>query len=96
MALGTWGAEDLIVFKAFAGREKDWLDIEGIAIHRSGQLDETVIWAEPDPPGYVRSRGSMASRTASPKRLRPNTAMAIAEPGKIASHGALRMFFCAS
>ena len=45
---------------------------------------------------YVRSRGSIASRTASPKRFSPKTDTAIAAPGKIASHGAFRMFFWAS
>ena len=44
----------------------------------------------------VRSRGSIASRTASPKRFSPKTDTAIAAPGKIASQGAFRMFFCAS
>ena len=44
--LTTCSAEDLIVFKAFAGREKDWLDIEGIAVRQGDQLDRTLIWAE--------------------------------------------------
>jgi hypothetical protein len=30
--LRTCSADDLIVFKALAGRTKDWLDIEGIAV----------------------------------------------------------------
>ena len=42
----TCGAEDLVVFKAFAGRPRDWLDIEGIAIRHAGRLDERLIWAE--------------------------------------------------
>ena len=42
---------------------------------------------------YVRSRGSMASRTASPKRFRPSTDKAIAQPGKMAIQGAFRMYF---
>ncbi len=47
--LTTCSAEDLIVFKAFAGRDKDWLDIEGIALRQSDQLDESLIWAELGP-----------------------------------------------
>jgi hypothetical protein len=39
-------AEDLIVFKTFAGRAKDWLDIESIAIRQAGRLDDRLIWAE--------------------------------------------------
>ncbi len=46
VALTICGAEDLIVFKAFAAREKDWLDIEGIAVRQRGRLDERLIWAE--------------------------------------------------
>ncbi len=32
VTLVTCSAEDLIVFKAFAGHERAWLDIEGIAL----------------------------------------------------------------
>ncbi|MBI2204715.1 MAG: hypothetical protein HYU41_12770 [Candidatus Rokubacteria bacterium] len=49
VTLTTCSAEDLVVFKAFAGREKDWLDIEGIALRQRGQLDEDLIWAELGP-----------------------------------------------
>jgi hypothetical protein len=45
----TCGAEDLVVLKAFAGREKDWLDIEGVAVRQAGRLDEALIWSELDP-----------------------------------------------
>jgi hypothetical protein len=46
LALTTCSAEDLVVFKAFAGREKDWLDIEGIVLRQAGRLDEQLVWAE--------------------------------------------------
>jgi hypothetical protein len=49
VALTTCSAEDLIVLKAFAGREKDWLDIEGIALRQVGRLDENLIWTELPP-----------------------------------------------
>jgi hypothetical protein len=49
VGLTTCSAEDLIVFKAFAGREKDWLDIDGIAIRQRGRLDEPLIWTELTP-----------------------------------------------
>ena len=42
----TCSAEDLVVFKAFAARPRDWLDIEGIAIRQAGRLEERLIWAE--------------------------------------------------
>jgi hypothetical protein len=47
--LFTCGAEDLIVFKVFAGRAKDWLDIEGIAARQAGRLDERLIRSELEP-----------------------------------------------
>jgi hypothetical protein len=46
VVLRTCSAEDLIVFKAFAGRARDWLDIEGIAVRQAGRLDDRLIWAE--------------------------------------------------
>jgi hypothetical protein len=45
-SLLTCGAEDLIVLKAFAGRERDWLDIAGIILRRGDRLDADVIWRE--------------------------------------------------
>ena len=47
--LHTCCAEDLIVLKAFAGREIDWLDVRGIAIRQAGRLDEALIFRELNP-----------------------------------------------
>jgi Nucleotidyl transferase AbiEii toxin, Type IV TA system len=44
--LRTCSAEDLIVLKAFAAREKDWLDIEGIIVRQAGSLDWNHIMKE--------------------------------------------------
>lgn len=41
--LVTCSAEDLIVLKAFAARETDWSDIEGILIRQQGRLDWAYI-----------------------------------------------------
>jgi hypothetical protein len=46
VSLLTCSAEDLIIFKAFAGRAQDWIDIEGIAIRQHHRLDAGVIWQE--------------------------------------------------
>lgn len=46
VSLQVCSAEDLIIFKAFAGRAKDWLDIDGVVIRQHGQLDEALIWRE--------------------------------------------------
>jgi hypothetical protein len=48
-ALLTCSAEDLLVFKAFAGRDKDWLDIEGIAVRQTRHLDEALVFRELEP-----------------------------------------------
>ena len=48
-SLLTCSAEDLIIFKAFAGRDKDWLDIEGVALRQAGRLQEQRIWQELEP-----------------------------------------------
>lgn len=47
--LTVCSAEDLIVFKAFAGRDRDWLDIESIALRQRGCLDVELIWRELTP-----------------------------------------------
>ena len=38
-SIRTYSAEDLIIFKAVASRVQDWLDIKGVIIKQSGQLD---------------------------------------------------------
>jgi hypothetical protein len=38
-SLTTCSAEDLIVLKAFAGRDRDWSDIEGVLIRQRGHLN---------------------------------------------------------
>lgn len=48
-AILTCGAEDLIVFKAFAGRERDWLDIAGVVARQGPKLDCRIIWDELPP-----------------------------------------------
>jgi hypothetical protein len=45
-ALRVCSAEDLVVMKAFAGRERDWLDIEGVLLRQHGRLDLSLVWAE--------------------------------------------------
>ena len=44
-AVTTCSAEDLVVHKAFAGRDKDWLDVRGI-VQRQRRLDRALIWSE--------------------------------------------------
>jgi len=46
LVLRTCSAEDLIVLKAFAGREIDWLDVRGVAIRQGGRLDQKLVFRE--------------------------------------------------
>lgn len=45
----TCSAEDLLVHKVVAGREKDWLDIEGVLIRQRGRLDLGLFHREAGP-----------------------------------------------
>jgi hypothetical protein len=45
-ALRTCSAEDLIVHKAFASREKDWMDIHGILLRQGSKLNIAQIFEE--------------------------------------------------
>lgn len=59
--LRTCSAEDLIVFKAFAEREQDWVDIRGIVVR---QGHETLNWERID-----RHLGALAALKESPQIL---------------------------
>jgi len=43
VTLRTCSAEDLIIYKAFADRNKDWADIEGILARQRNELDWQYI-----------------------------------------------------
>jgi hypothetical protein len=45
----TCSAEDLVVFKAFAGRDQDWLDIAGIVARQGPDLDAALVLDEAGP-----------------------------------------------
>ena len=47
--LTTCSAEDLVVHKVFAAREKDWLDVDGILARQWGKLDLDLIRSELKP-----------------------------------------------
>ena len=47
--LTTCSAEDLLVHKVVANREKDWLDIEGVLARQSGRLDLALFRNEVEP-----------------------------------------------
>lgn len=45
----TCSAEDLIIMKAFAGRPRDWADIEGVLVRQSGKLNWEHILSQLGP-----------------------------------------------
>lgn len=45
-SLVTCSAEDLIVHKAFAGRDRDWLDVQGVLQRHGRKLKVDQIWEE--------------------------------------------------
>jgi len=49
VALTTCSAEDLLVLKVFAGREKDWLDVEGVVLRQADRLDRALVRRELEP-----------------------------------------------
>lgn len=46
VSLRTCSPEDLVVHKAFAGRERDWLDIEAVLLVQRSRLDLRLVRAE--------------------------------------------------
>jgi hypothetical protein len=60
--LQTCGAEDLIVLKAFASRERDWADIEGVVLRQAGRLDEALVWQELLPLLELKGEGAAEGR----------------------------------
>lgn len=49
VSLLTCSAEDLVVHKVFAARDKDWLDVDGIVTRQAGRLDADLIFQELTP-----------------------------------------------
>ena len=62
VVLRTCSAEDLLVLKAFAGRDIDWADIRGIAVRQSGRLDETLVFRELEPLLELKGTPEAATR----------------------------------
>lgn len=48
-AIRTCSAEDLLVHKCFAGREQDWVDVDGILARQKGKLDFALVRRELKP-----------------------------------------------
>lgn len=61
-AVTTCSAEDLIVHKAFAGRDKDWLDVQSIITRQGDRLDHATIWGELLPLLELRDDSTIESK----------------------------------
>ncbi len=48
-ALRTCSAEDLLIHKCFAGRERDWADVDGVLARQFGKLDFGLVRRELKP-----------------------------------------------
>lgn len=62
--LTTCSAEDLIVFKAFAARGQDWVDVESIVKRSSRKLDWTIIDSELAPLAALKEQPEILVRLA--------------------------------
>ena len=60
--LRTCSAEDLIVLKAFAGRPKDWMDVEGVIIRQSARLDWPYVRAQLAPLAELKEEPELLTR----------------------------------
>ena len=49
ISLEVCQADDLVVLKAFAGRSKDWMDIENVLVRQGDRLDWDYILKELKP-----------------------------------------------
>jgi len=61
-SLLTCSAEDLVVLKAFAGRDNDRLDIEGVVVRQGERLDEALVWQELEPLLQLKGAPESAAR----------------------------------
>lgn len=60
--LRTCSAEDLIVHKAFANRDQDWIDIKAILIRQKGKINLAQILLEIEPLAVLKEEPQIISR----------------------------------
>ena len=68
ISLVTCSAEDLIVLKAFAAREQDWADVEGIATRQRVRLDWDFIEGQLRPLCQAKEAPDILDRLAEVRR----------------------------
>jgi hypothetical protein len=60
--LRTCSAEDLVVLKVFAGRGKDWLDVEGVVVRQADRLHVALVLRELKPLLELKEDAQSATR----------------------------------
>ena len=58
----TCCAEDLIILKAFASREQDWIDVKNVLIRQAGNLDRDLIRKELGPLVQLKEEPEIINR----------------------------------
>ena len=58
----TCSAVDLIVLKAFAARDQDWIDIRGILVRQRNGIDRDLIFEELTPLAELKEEPEILSR----------------------------------
>jgi hypothetical protein len=61
-SLVTCSAEDLLVHKCFANREKDWIDVDGILARQWNELDLKLVWRELKPLVELKAEPEIIAR----------------------------------
>ncbi len=64
VSLITCSAEDLIVLKAFADRDQDWADVEGIVARQGSRLDWDYVEAQLQPLSAIKDAPDILVRLA--------------------------------
>ena len=59
----TCSAEDLIVLKAFADRERDWVDMAGVVARQGARLDRELVLSELEPLCSAKEAPEIVERT---------------------------------
>jgi len=66
--LRTCSAEDLIVFKAFADRPKDWVGVDGVIIRQADTLDWTYVHTQLAPLAELKDDPRILDRLEARRR----------------------------
>ena len=60
--LRTCSAEDLVVLKAFASRDQDWIDVRNVAIRQHGRLDWPAVYDRLTPLAEAKEEPEILTR----------------------------------